>query len=115
MSFLCILNKKFPELCPDSLLESHINYITEINTMFGNITLEDYDDEYNSIDKLHQLCKSHKDSLPVYKTERTVGLPHNRIYTMSCNLFEYKETGESSNKRIAKRIAAHKMFLKLNQ
>lgn len=52
---------------------------------------------------------------PTYETEMEVGLPHERQFTIACIVLKYYEVGKGKSKKIAKRQAAHKMWLMLQQ
>lgn len=44
-----------------------------------------------------------------------VGLPHERQFTIACIVLKFYEVGHGKSKKIAKRQAAHKMWLLLQQ
>lgn len=44
-----------------------------------------------------------------------IGLPHERQFTISCTVLKYREVGQGKSKKIAKRIAAHKMWTLLQE
>ena len=50
---------------------------------------------------------------PLYETELEVGLPHERQFTIACIVSKYRETGRGKSKKIAKRLAAHQMWQRL--
>lgn len=50
---------------------------------------------------------------PCYETEDEVGLPHERQFTIACLVSIYREIGCGKSKKIAKRLAANKMWQKL--
>lgn len=52
---------------------------------------------------------------PTYETEMEVGLPHERQFTIACIVLKFYEVGHGKSKKIAKRQAAHKMWLMLQQ
>lgn len=52
---------------------------------------------------------------PTYETELEVGLPHERQFTIACVVLKYREIGQGKSKKIAKRSAANKMWIKLQQ
>ncbi|VVC45598.1 Double-stranded RNA-binding domain [Cinara cedri] len=114
-NFLRILNKEFPELCTDSLFQSHMNDSMVKNNMVEPMTLEDSKNQYRSTCELHKLCASLKYGRPVYVTEEIASLDHSPIYTISCTVLEYKRTGEAKTKKLAKQIAAHKILLILKE
>lgn len=47
--------------------------------------------------------------------EMEIGLPHERQFTISCTVLKYREVGQGKSKKIAKRIAAHKMWTLLQE
>lgn len=47
---------------------------------------------------------------PTYETEMEVGLPHQRQFTIACCVLKLREIGHGKSKKIAKRMAAHKMW-----
>lgn len=52
---------------------------------------------------------------PTYETETEVGLPHERLFTIACNILNFREVGKGKSKKIAKRTAAHKMWTRLQE
>lgn len=72
-------------------------------------------DERNPIGMLQELCTSLHLPPPVYITECEDGLPHQRLFTVSCNVSDYKETGIGKSKKIAKRLAANNLYLMLKR
>lgn len=42
-----------------------------------------------------------------------IGLPHQRQFTIACVIVKYREIGQGKSKKIAKRMAAHKMWTRL--
>uniref|UniRef100_A0A0A9Z8W2 Putative RISC-loading complex subunit BRAFLDRAFT_242885 n=2 Tax=Lygus hesperus TaxID=30085 RepID=A0A0A9Z8W2_LYGHE len=67
----------------------------------------------NPIGVLQELCMSRRWPPPAYETEFEEGLPHERLFTISCIVFRHKETGTGKSKKIAKRLAAHNMWQRL--
>ncbi|CAB0018026.1 unnamed protein product [Nesidiocoris tenuis] len=67
----------------------------------------------NPIGVLQELCMSRRWPPPAYETEFEEGLPHERLFTISCVVFRHKETGTGKSKKIAKRLAAHNMWTRL--
>jgi len=61
------------------------------------------------------MCMARRWPPPNYDTENEIGLPHERQFTISCTVLQYREIGKGKSKKIAKRIAAHKMWLKLQE
>lgn len=111
---LRIIHKEFPELCPDILLESQINSTSYLNNNFEAMNFGD-NDERNPIGMLQELCTSLHLPPPVYITECEEGLPHQRLFTVSCNVSKYKQTGVGKSKKIAKRLAANNLYLMLKK
>lgn len=52
---------------------------------------------------------------PSYETETEVGLPHERLFTIACTILNYREVGKGKSKKVAKRLAAHKMWTRLQE
>ncbi|CAH1404839.1 unnamed protein product [Nezara viridula] len=67
----------------------------------------------NPIGLLQELCMTRRWPPPAYETENEEGLPHERQFTISCLVFRHKEIGTGKSKKIAKRLAAHKMWMRL--
>uniref|UniRef100_A0A1L8DVH6 Putative staufen n=2 Tax=Nyssomyia neivai TaxID=330878 RepID=A0A1L8DVH6_9DIPT len=67
----------------------------------------------NPIGWLQEMCMSRRWPPPTYETEMEVGLPHERQFTIACTVLKYREVGQGKSKKIAKRIAAHKMWTRL--
>ncbi|CAI6366754.1 unnamed protein product [Macrosiphum euphorbiae] len=111
-ALLRIIHKEFPELCSDPLFESQIDFTSDVNETFETMNFGD-NDERNPIGMLQELCTSLHLPPPVYITECEDGLPHQRLFTVSCNVSEYKETGVGKSKKIAKRLAANNLYLML--
>ena len=47
---------------------------------------------------------------PSYDMEHEEGLPHERQFTISCKVLKFREVGTGKSKKLAKRMAAHKMW-----
>nr|AFA41504.1 tar RNA binding protein-like protein [Laodelphax striatellus] len=62
---------------------------------------------------LQELCMSRRWPPPSYDTEHEEGLPHERQFTIGCQVYKYKEIGTGKSKKLAKRQAANKMWFKL--
>lgn len=69
----------------------------------------------NPIGLLQEMCMARRWPPPMYETESEVGLPHERQFTISCTVVKYNEIGQGKSKKIAKRIAAHKMWSRLHE
>ncbi|XP_055683735.1 interferon-inducible double-stranded RNA-dependent protein kinase activator A homolog isoform X1 [Lutzomyia longipalpis] len=67
----------------------------------------------NPIGWLQEMCMARRWPPPTYETEMEVGLPHERQFTIACTVLKYREVGQGKSKKIAKRIAAHKMWTRL--
>lgn len=76
-----------------------------------------YDDQVsgNPIGWLQEQCMVRRWPPPTYETEMEVGLPHERQFTIACIVLKFYEVGQGKSKKIAKRQAAHKMWLLLQQ
>lgn len=76
-----------------------------------------FDDQVagNPIGWLQEQCMVRRWPPPTYETEMEVGLPHERQFTIACTVLSYYEVGQGKSKKIAKRQAAHKMWLVLQQ
>ncbi|CAH1714627.1 unnamed protein product [Aphis gossypii] len=111
-ALLRIILKEFPELCSDPLFVSQIDVTSDLNDTFETMNFGD-NDERNPIGMLQELCTSLHLPPPVYITECEDGLPHQRLFTVSCNVSDYKETGIGKSKKIAKRLAANNLYLML--
>lgn len=59
------------------------------------------------------MCMSRRYPPPSYETTDTVGLPHERQFTITCVVLKNREIGQGKSKKLAKRKAAHKMFNRL--
>ncbi|XP_055709687.1 interferon-inducible double-stranded RNA-dependent protein kinase activator A homolog isoform X4 [Phlebotomus papatasi] len=83
-----------------------------LETMLGP---SGYDDKVmgNPIGWLQEMCMARRWPPPTYETEMEVGLPHERQFTIACTVLKYREVGQGKSKKIAKRIAAHKMYTRL--
>lgn len=69
----------------------------------------------NPIGWLQEQCMVRRWPPPTYETEMEVGLPHQRQFTIACCVLKLREIGQGKSKKIAKRLAAHKMFTLLAQ
>ncbi|GAB0092669.1 interferon-inducible double-stranded RNA-dependent protein kinase activator A homolog [Sergentomyia squamirostris] len=67
----------------------------------------------NPIGWLQEMCMARRWPPPAYETEMEVGLPHERQFTIACTVLKYREVGQGKSKKVAKRIAAHKMWTRL--
>jgi len=67
----------------------------------------------NPIGLLQELCMSRRWPPPTYETEYEEGLPHERQFTIACIVFRFKEVGVGKSKKVAKRMAAFKMYSRL--
>ncbi|KAL1461381.1 hypothetical protein WDU94_013283 [Cyamophila willieti] len=66
--------------------------------------------EPNPVGQLQEACMTRKWPPPVYETEETTGLPHERMFTVCVYVNVYKEEGMGKSKKIAKREAAQNML-----
>lgn len=69
----------------------------------------------NPIGLLQEMCMARRWPPPTYETELEVGLPHERQFTISCTVLKNHEVGQGKSKKIAKRIAAFKMWSRLQE
>lgn len=69
----------------------------------------------NPIGWLQELCMARRWPPPAYDTELEVGLPHERQFTIACVVLNYREIGQGKSKKVAKRLAANKMWIKLQE
>lgn len=69
----------------------------------------------NPIGWLQELCMARRWPPPTYETELEVGLPHERQFTIACVVLKNREIGQGKSKKIAKRLAANKMWIKLQE
>ncbi|XP_052851417.1 interferon-inducible double-stranded RNA-dependent protein kinase activator A homolog isoform X2 [Drosophila gunungcola] len=69
----------------------------------------------NPIGWLQELCMQRRWPPPSYETETEVGLPHERLFTIACSILNYREMGKGKSKKIAKRLAAHRMWMRLQE
>ncbi|XP_008198431.1 RISC-loading complex subunit tarbp2 isoform X3 [Tribolium castaneum] len=64
----------------------------------------------NPIGWLQEMCMSRRWPPPSYEMEHEEGLPHERQFTIACQVLKFKEVGTGKSKKLAKRMAAHKMW-----
>ncbi|KAF7265064.1 hypothetical protein GWI33_021598 [Rhynchophorus ferrugineus] len=64
----------------------------------------------NPIGWLQEMCMSKRWPPPFYEMEHEEGLPHERQFTIACQVLKFREVGTGKSKKIAKRVAAHKMW-----
>ncbi|XP_030376859.1 interferon-inducible double-stranded RNA-dependent protein kinase activator A homolog isoform X2 [Scaptodrosophila lebanonensis] len=69
----------------------------------------------NPIGWLQEMCMQRRWPPPSYETETEVGLPHERLFTIACTIVNNREVGKGKSKKIAKRLAAHKMWTRLQE
>ncbi|KAJ8912640.1 hypothetical protein NQ315_015152 [Exocentrus adspersus] len=71
-----------------------------------------YDDKVmgNPIGWLQEMCMSRRWPPPFYEMEHEEGLPHERQFTIACQVLKFREVGTGKSKKLAKRMAAHKMW-----
>ncbi|XP_017770053.1 PREDICTED: uncharacterized protein LOC108557869 isoform X3 [Nicrophorus vespilloides] len=80
-----------------------------------NQVVSPYDDKVmgNPIGWLQEMCMSRRWPPPAYDMEHEEGLPHERSFTIACQVLKFKEIGTGKSKKMAKRMAAHKMWQSL--
>lgn len=83
----------------------------------GNENSNSYEEKVigNPIGWLQELCMARRWPPPTYETEMEVGLPHERQFTIACTILKYREIGKGKSKKVAKRLAAHKMWTRLQE
>ncbi|XP_050310802.1 RISC-loading complex subunit tarbp2-like isoform X2 [Anthonomus grandis grandis] len=64
----------------------------------------------NPIGWLQEMCMSRRWPPPFYEMENEEGLPHERQFTIACQVLSMREIGTGKSKKLAKRFAAHKMW-----
>lgn len=64
----------------------------------------------NPIGWLQEMCMSRRWPPPSYEMEHEEGLPHERQFTIACKVLKFREVGTGKSKKLAKRMAAHKMW-----
>ncbi|KAH1017962.1 interferon-inducible double-stranded RNA-dependent protein kinase activator A homolog isoform X2 [Dendroctonus ponderosae] len=64
----------------------------------------------NPIGWLQEMCMSRRWPPPLYEMEHEEGLPHERQFTIACQVLKLREVGTGKSKKLAKRVAAHKMW-----
>ncbi|XP_075237127.1 protein Loquacious-like isoform X4 [Lycorma delicatula] len=93
--------------------ENELNCTSD--SLLSNRMMSPYDDKIggNPIGLVQELCMSRRWPPPSYETEHEEGLPHERQFTIACIVYKYKEVGTGKSKKLAKRQAANKMWLRL--
>lgn len=88
----------------------HLHYRT-------NQVVSPYDDKVmgNPIGWLQEMCMSRRWPPPFYEMEHEEGLPHERQFTIACRVLKLREVGTGKSKKLAKRMAAHKMWQALQE
>ncbi|XP_055376568.1 interferon-inducible double-stranded RNA-dependent protein kinase activator A homolog isoform X3 [Condylostylus longicornis] len=86
-------------------------------TSIGNLQETSYEEKVqgNPIGWLQEMCMARRWPPPTYETEMEVGLPHERQFTIACTILKYREVGRGKSKKVAKRLAAHKMWTRLQE
>ncbi|KAJ8981622.1 hypothetical protein NQ317_000850, partial [Molorchus minor] len=81
-------------------------------TDITNQVVSPYDDKVmgNPIGWLQEMCMSRRWPPPSYDMEHEEGLPHERQFTIACQVLKFREVGTGKSKKLAKRMAAHKMW-----
>ncbi|XP_059616776.1 interferon-inducible double-stranded RNA-dependent protein kinase activator A homolog isoform X5 [Phlebotomus argentipes] len=97
--------------------QSHGGDQTEATSLETSLGPSGFDDKVmgNPIGWLQEMCMARRWPPPTYETEMEVGLPHERQFTIACTVLKYREVGQGKSKKIAKRIAAHKMWTRLHE
>jgi dsRNA-specific ribonuclease len=75
--------------------------------------------ECNPVGKLQEVCMKKRWRPPNYDTTQELGLPHERVFTMTCEIehlkIHVKVKGTGRSKKLAKRNAAQEMLSKLEE
>ncbi|KAI4461141.1 loquacious isoform b [Holotrichia oblita] len=81
-------------------------------TDITNQVVSPFDDKVmgNPIGWLQEMCMSRRWPPPSYEMENEEGLPHERQFTIACKVLKFREIGTGKSKKLAKRMAAHKMW-----
>lgn len=92
-------------------------YILMVLTPSCSTTFQSSGDKIvgNPIGWLQEMCMQRRWPPPSYETETEVGLPHERLFTIACTILNYREVGKGKSKKVAKRLAAHKMWTRLQE
>ncbi|XP_053687162.1 interferon-inducible double-stranded RNA-dependent protein kinase activator A homolog [Sabethes cyaneus] len=69
----------------------------------------------NYIGQLQEMCVARRWPPPTYETEKAVGLPHLRQFTIGCSVLKYHEVGKGKSKKLAKHRAAKRMWQRLQE
>lgn len=69
----------------------------------------------NPIGWVQEMCMSRRWPPPLYELENEEGLPHERQFTIACEIFKHREIGAGKSKKLAKRKAALKMWQYLQE
>ncbi|KAK9890924.1 hypothetical protein WA026_012265 [Henosepilachna vigintioctopunctata] len=95
-----------------SLEQANATNGTQGATDITNQVVSPYDDKVmgNPIGWLQEMCMSRRWPPPSYDMEHEEGLPHERQFTIACQVLKYREVGTGKSKKLAKRMAAHKMW-----
>lgn len=64
----------------------------------------------NPVGWLQEMCMSRWWPPPSYEMVHQEGLPHERLFTIACEVLKHREVGIGNSKKLAKRMAAHKMW-----
>ncbi|XP_031350712.1 interferon-inducible double-stranded RNA-dependent protein kinase activator A homolog isoform X3 [Photinus pyralis] len=85
---------------------------TSSGTDITNQVVSPYDDKVmgNPIGWLQEMCMSRRWPPPSYEMVHEEGLPHERQFTIACEVLKHREVGMGKSKKLAKRMAAHKMW-----
>lgn len=85
---------------------------TTSNSDITNQVVSPYDDKVmgNPIGWLQEMCMSRRWPPPSYEMVHEEGLPHERQFTIACEVLKHREVGTGKSKKLAKRMAAHKMW-----
>uniref|UniRef100_A0A182IZ74 DRBM domain-containing protein n=1 Tax=Anopheles atroparvus TaxID=41427 RepID=A0A182IZ74_ANOAO len=92
---------------------AHLNVTQETNVNNNSTVNVEEEPTGNPIGWLQEMCMARRWPPPMYETEMEEGLPHERQFTIACVVLKYREVGEGKSKKIAKRLAAQKMWQRL--
>lgn len=98
------------KLTGNALLEQNL---TNLSIKTENTGEGDEEPTGNPIGWLQEMCMARRWPPPTYETEKEVGLPHERQFTIACSVLKYREVGKGKSKKIAKRQAAQRMWQRL--
>ncbi|XP_024085945.1 uncharacterized protein LOC106668550 isoform X1 [Cimex lectularius] len=102
-NFLLILKSEDSEL--QHLVEESV--VDEVRHPYAEIIKD------NAVGSLQEFCSDKLLRMPVYALTRDEGLPHDKIFCISCSVSSFKTEGLAKTKKQAKQLAAQAMLEKL--